>query len=90
MLSLIAENRPPEFLSIKHVGMITGGVEDTESEEVQKWAPSFENYSFSDAGSSTAVHVALETTPEFEEPMAAMWPKALACLKALCEAGSGS
>lgn len=87
LTSVIAENRPHEFLSIKHLGSIKDGVEDTESESVRRWAPSFENYSFSDVGSGTELRVDMEVTPEFEQYMAKTWPKALAKLKAICETG---
>ncbi|HSK10558.1 MAG TPA: hypothetical protein VK911_13345 [Vicinamibacterales bacterium] len=86
--SVIAENRPHEFLSIKHLGFIKGGVEDTDSEEVRSWAPSFENYLLSDAGSSTGLQVDIDVTPEFEEYMTKTWPKALATLKVICEGRS--
>ena len=85
MTSVIAENRPHEFISIKHLGAIKDGVEDTESEAVRSWAPFFENYSFSDAGSSTEVQVDMEVTAAFESHMVKVWPKALSRLKGLCE-----
>lgn len=44
-----------------------GGVEDTESEEVRSRAPSFEDTTFSAAGSSTEIDVAVVVTPAFEE-----------------------
>lgn len=85
MTSVIAENRPHEFISIKHLGFIKDGIEDTESEEVKKWAPAFENYYFSNVGPSTEVKVSMEVTPEYEEYMTNTWPKALARLKEICE-----
>jgi uncharacterized protein YndB with AHSA1/START domain len=88
--SVIAESRPNEFISIKHLGFIKNGVEDTGSDEVRSWAPSFENYSFSRAGSSTELKVALDVPLEYEESMAKTWPKALARLKAICEASSAA
>jgi hypothetical protein len=90
MLSVIAENRPFEFLSIKHIGSITNGVDDTESEEVRKWAPSFENYHFTDLGGSTELKVVMDVLPDFEKVMSAMWPKALASLKTLCETSAAA
>jgi uncharacterized protein YndB with AHSA1/START domain len=86
IVAVIAENRPHEFLSIKHVGYVKDGVEDTESEMVRAWAPAFENYSLSYAGLSTQLRVDLDVTPEFEEHMTTVWPKALDRLKRLCEA----
>lgn len=35
MTSVIAENKPLEFISIKHVGYINNGIEDTESPGVK-------------------------------------------------------
>jgi uncharacterized protein YndB with AHSA1/START domain len=88
MAAVIAECRPHEFLSIKHVGVVTaGGDVDTESEEVKKWAPVFENYRFVAAdGGGTEVQVEMDVTPDFECFMEETWPKALTRLKALCEA----
>jgi uncharacterized protein YndB with AHSA1/START domain len=84
--SVVAECRPHEFLSLKHLGYVKDGVEDTDSEAVRSWAPSFENYTFSEAGPSTKVTVDLDVEPAFEEYMTKVWPKALASLRALCEA----
>ena len=86
--SVIAENRPHEFISIKHLGYIKDGIEDTDSEAVRTWAPSFENYSFSDAGSSTTLEVDMDATPEFEDYLTKTWPKALSKLKEICQARS--
>ena len=85
MVSVIAANRPQEFLSIKHIGYVKDGIEDTESEMVRAWAPAFENYSLSYAGLSTHLQIDIDVTPEFEEYMTKVWPKALARLKQLCE-----
>ncbi len=89
MTSVIAENRPHEFLSIRHLGIIKDGVEDTESEEARSWAPAYENYSFSASGTATELAVDMDVTPEFEEYMVKTWPKALAKLKAISESGAG-
>ena len=85
MRSVIAENRPYEFVSIKHIGFIQNGVEDTESEAVRSWAPAFEDYTFSDSGSSTRVGVDMDVTPEYEQHMAEAWPRALESLKQIAE-----
>jgi hypothetical protein len=86
--SVIAENRPYEFISIKHLGIIKDGVENTESDEARSWTPAFENYSFSDVGPSTEIKVDMDITPEYEDYMTRVWPKALAKLKVICEAGA--
>jgi len=86
MASVIAENRPHEHLSIKHIGYVKDGVEDTDSEMVRSWAPAFENYSLSESGPSTDLKVDIDVAPEFEEYMTKTWPRALSRLKAICEA----
>lgn len=85
MVSTIAENRPYEFISIKHIGIIHDGVEDTESKEAQKWAPAFENYTFTEKDGKTTVAVDMDIEEEHEEMFNEMWPNALQKLKELAE-----
>lgn len=85
MTSMIAESRPHAFISIKHLGVVKDGVDDTESDAARTWAPAYENYTFLDAGSATELKVDVDTPPDFEAFMANAWPRALAKLKALCE-----
>jgi uncharacterized protein YndB with AHSA1/START domain len=40
MISVIAENKPYEFISIKHLGFIKDGIENTDGPEIKGWAPS--------------------------------------------------
>jgi hypothetical protein len=85
MMAVIAENRPYEFVSIKHLGFIEKGVADTESEAVRSWAPAYENYTLSDSGGSTRVEVDMDVTEEFEQHMSEAWPRALESLKEISE-----
>lgn len=85
MNSVIAENRPYEFTSIKHLSIIKDGVEDTESPESKKWAPAYENYTFREHDGQTEVLIDIEILEEFAPMMEATWPKALAKLKTMCE-----
>jgi uncharacterized protein YndB with AHSA1/START domain len=87
MYSRIKENRNHEYISIEHLGFIAGGVIDTESEAVKKWAPSFENYTFTDVEGGTEVSVDQDIDAEYKEMFEEMWPKALLELKHLCEEG---
>lgn len=88
MISEIAESRPYEFVSIRHLGIIKDGVEDTESEEARKWAPAYENYTFTPKDGGTVVDVALDTVEEHEGWMRDAWPKALSMLKEVAESRS--
>jgi uncharacterized protein YndB with AHSA1/START domain len=84
--SEIAENRPGEFLSVRHLGYINDdGVEDTTSEVIRAWAPAYENYTFATTPQGTKLTVDQDITDDFES-MPEAWPKALAILKALSEA----
>lgn len=85
MLSEIAENRPGEFVSVRHYGMIMDGKEDTESDAVKAWAPAFENYTFTDKDGGTEVSVDMDASDEWAGMMSEMWPNALVRLKRLCE-----
>jgi uncharacterized protein YndB with AHSA1/START domain len=86
MTAVIAENRPREFVSIKHLGLVNDFVDDIESAEAKNWAPAYENYTFNVSENTTKVTVDLEVPEEFESYMQESWPKALAKLKELCEA----
>ncbi len=85
MTSMIEENIPYEFISIKHLGIVNNGVDDTTSDEVRKWAGAHENYAFKETGGKTEVLVDTDTDEEFIKMFEEMWPKALAKLKEISE-----
>ena len=88
MVSEIAERREHEFISIRHLGMIAGGVEDTTSEAVRAWAPAYENYSFTAAPEGTRLVIDMDVAVAWLDYMQDAWPKALVLLRGLCEAAS--
>lgn len=85
MVSRIAENKPYEFVSIEHLGIVQNGVEDTTSEAARKWAPAFENYTFNDKDGATEVLVDIDVADELVEMFKEMWPQGLRKLKELAE-----
>lgn len=85
MVSTVAESRPPEYLSIKHLGIVSNGVEITEGEEVKKWAPSFENYTLRERDGMTEFLVEMDSPEEYAGMFDDKWPRALDKLKALAE-----
>lgn len=85
MVSEIAECRVNEFISIRHLGFIANGVEDTVSEAVRAWAPAFENYKFLSTKEGTNMIVDQDVSAEWEEYISQAWPKALDILKMLSE-----
>ena len=88
MVAEIAESRPGSFISIRHLGMISNGLEDTSSEAVRAWAPAYENYTFHPTPDGTRMVVDQDVAAEWEEYMCEAWPKALAVLKELSESSS--
>lgn len=87
LTSVITENQPYRYLSIKHLGLIKDGTDDTESPEAKAWLPAYENYTFAERDGSTELKVDMSGFPAEDEQimMADAWPKALARLKSLCE-----
>ncbi|MDQ5930499.1 MAG: hypothetical protein QG594_2287 [Bacteroidota bacterium] len=85
MYSRVRENRPHEFVSVEHLGFINEGVVDTTSEEVKKWTPAFENYTFVEKDGGTEVLVDMDINEEMKTEFEEMWSKALDILKNLSE-----
>ncbi len=90
MVAEIAQNRMNEFISIRHLGFIANGIEDTTSESVRAWAPAYENYTFVSDPEGTKLVIELDVPSEWGQYMNETWPKALAKLKELCEAESAA
>jgi len=87
MVSEIAESIYPQYISIKHLGYIANGIDDTTSEEIRKWAPAFENYTMEKAGENkTLFKLDMDVTDEYFDMFMELWPKALAKLKEVSEA----
>jgi len=85
MVSRVAVNRPYEYLSIEHLGIIKNGIEDTESEEAKSWAPAFENYTFTEKDGGTEVVVDQDMDAKYIAEFTTMWQQALQTLKELAE-----
>ena len=85
MVSRIAENRPYEFISIEHYGIVQDGKEIITGPEVEGWAGSLENYTFSEVKGKTLLAVDMDSNAEFKSYFEETWPNALKKLKELCE-----
>jgi PhnB protein len=88
IVSMVTENRRHELVSLRHLGEIKAGVEDTSSPAAARWAGALERYRFVDGDQPgiTEVTVVSEVPGEYAGYMREAWPKALGKLKALCEA----
>ncbi len=85
MVSRIAENKPNEFMSIEHLGIVNNGVEDTTSDDVKGWAGAHEDYRLKTVDGKTEVEVEMDLNEEYAQMFKDMWPKALDKLKELSE-----
>lgn len=88
MVSRIKENRPYEYISIEHLGVVRNGKEDISSDEARTWAGGFEDYRFGEVDGGTEVMVDLfgpDAIEEFREMFESTWPKAFQRLKDLAE-----
>ena len=85
MVSTIAENKPNEYMSIKHLGIVKDGVEDLDSEKTKEWAGALENYTLKTVNGKTELIVDMEVTDEFKDYFETTWPKALDKVKELAE-----
>ena len=85
MVARIAENRPNEFVSIEHLGLVMGDVEDTTSDMVKQWAGAHENYTFNDLDGATELVIDLDTNDDMKEMLEVTYPKALQIVKKIAE-----
>lgn len=88
MVSTIVENKPNEYMSIKHLGTVKDGVEDLDSDESKQWAGALENYTLRTIDGKTEVTVDMDFTavpPDMLNYFMSTWPKALEKLKQLAE-----
>lgn len=85
MYARIRDNRPYEFISIEHLGIIEDGRVDTTSEAVKKWAPAYENYRLTEKDGATELLIETDSNEEYAEMFQELWPKALEKLKAIAE-----
>ena len=87
MISSIAENRPNEYMSFQHRGILNKGVEDLDSEEAKRWATATEDYTLRtlDKGTELIVHLRGDIPPDFVDYFLGAWPKALEKLKEISE-----
>lgn len=90
MVSEVAVNRPNEYMSFRHLGIVKDGVEDTTSDEVKIWAGSTENYTLKGENGTTELTVDMDISDEYKAMFETMWPNALAILKRLAEGSAKS
>ena len=88
MVSMVAANRPNEYMSFKHLGEVKEGMEDTTSEKVKTWAGALENYTLKEANGKTELLIEMSAagmSDEFKDYFLKTFPIALENIKQLSE-----
>ena len=85
MIATVEENRPNELISLRYIGQIVNGEDDTTSEAAKSFMGAHENYAFSAVGGVTTVDVELDSEDEFVAMFDEAWPLALEKLKDMVE-----
>lgn len=77
MLSEIVASVWPEFISIRHLGLVMNGVEDYDSPTVKEWTPAFENYRLIKKADGMCTFELVQDIPKTEvEMFIQSWQKA--------------
>ncbi|SDY31896.1 ATPase [Acinetobacter kyonggiensis] len=69
MVSTMSQLEEFKLVVFKHLGLVQGGIEDLDSDEVKKWRGALEKYFFEDLNGTTKLKVELETAQEYLEMM---------------------
>lgn len=85
MVAMIEENIPNEYMSIKHLGEVKDGVEDTTSDKVKEWAGAHENYTLKNVNGATELLVDMDINEEWKSYFEKTWPVALEKVRELAE-----
>ena len=90
LVSVIAESRYPEFLSIRTVGLLQDGMEDCESPDAQAWSSAFENYTLEPlADGHTRFVLDMQVPDDVVEEFKPLWMQALDKMASLVESDDG-
>ncbi len=85
MVSEIVESIPGKFLSIRHLGEVKDGVEDTTTYQGEEWGDALENYELEQVNGKTVWVVTLDMNDDYIDFMNSTWPAALEKVKELSE-----
>jgi uncharacterized protein YndB with AHSA1/START domain len=88
MVSIVAANRPNEYMSFRHIGVMEKGAEDTTSDKVKAWAGAMENYILNESDGQTRLTVEMDISDAYKEYFLKTWPKALEKIKEIAESAA--
>jgi len=85
MVSTIDKIEENKYLIFKHLGEMTDGVEDTESEKVKVWSGSIEAYYLEENNGKTILKVEVDSDENYKEMFDNGFTKGLQIIKELSE-----
>lgn len=86
MVATISALDEPNEVTFNHLGMITNGIEDTESEEVKQWSGAPERYFLISLDDGTIkLQVEVQTSPDWKDMMDNGFTQGLKTIKTLSE-----
>jgi uncharacterized protein YndB with AHSA1/START domain len=85
MISEVTENRPNQFMGIKHLGVLQGGKEDFQIAKEKGWEGAVENYTLKTVGGQTELTIDQDIEEDYLKYFEETWPKALEKLKNIAE-----
>jgi hypothetical protein len=88
MVSTVEDNKPNEFISFKHLGVVIDGVEQLDNPKYKDWAGILENYTLQTVNDQTSlvVEMGMKGVPaDMQDYFQNTWPKALSKVKELAE-----
>ncbi len=85
MISTVEENKPNQFVSLLHKGIIRAGEEIKDGPEKNEWAGAHENYIFEQQDGNTLLTIEVDSNSKFKQYLNETFPKALNRLKTICE-----
>lgn len=85
LVSMIVDNIPNEFMSIKHVGELNKGKEDMKVAKDKGWWGAMENYTLRTVKGKTELIIDQDLQDEYKDHILLTWPKALEKLKTIAE-----
>jgi uncharacterized protein YndB with AHSA1/START domain len=85
MFSRVEINRPPEYVSVEHLGVIEGGVEDPSAAASRQFAGTHESYLLTEVDNATELRVEMDSPASYATMFEDTWPEALRKLKAIAE-----
>lgn len=85
MHSIIAENKPNEYMAFKHLGVIKNFEEQPMDDLTKSWSGSMETYKLTESNGVSTLKVQVDTLENFSDYFTKTFPNALSLVKELAE-----